>query len=348
MKSVIFCLQFLTVLLGLADAQYPPPGPKPKGLKISWVGHSFHVYLPKPVSQLATEAGIVGHVSLNTDMIGASQPCQHWTKGGGENGTNTVKDILKAAKADVMTMSLQQPNPDPCVPKFARLANQYKKDMRLMIQETWLPNSANPEEQCVLWGCKNRDAATVEGLEKTRQTIEIPFQNRMRWQLDGLNREIGTNFTTFVPVWEAVLKLRQLIAKGEVPGITKQSALFRDNLGHATPPLVHMTSYLWFAALYNINPIGSKVLGGDPAQEAIFQKLAWETILNAPLNGFGTVPGEAKGYKPLPPGAQPPPLGALPAGFPSNFTSTTALGIPQPQPKAAGRPPRGSMGLPRG
>ena len=78
-----------------------------------------------------------------------------------------------------------------------------------MVQETWLPNSANPEEQCQLWGCSNRNAATWDGLEKTRNTIEQPFSNRMRYQLDGLNRELGMNFTVFVPIWDAVLSLRQ-------------------------------------------------------------------------------------------------------------------------------------------
>jgi hypothetical protein len=81
--------------------------------------------------------------------------------------------------------------------------------MRLMVQETWLPNSANPEERCQLMGCSNRNAATWNGLDKTRQTIEIPFKNRMRYQLDSLNREFGMNFTTFVPIWDAVLGLRQ-------------------------------------------------------------------------------------------------------------------------------------------
>jgi hypothetical protein len=126
MKTKPTSLHFLIIVLAFSiehvRCQYPPPGPKPKGLKISWVGHSFHVYLPEPISRLATEARIQGHTNLGVDFIGASAPCQHWTKGGGEDGTNAVKNILKAARADVQTLSTQQPNPDPCVPKFARLA----------------------------------------------------------------------------------------------------------------------------------------------------------------------------------------------------------------------------------
>src|ERR1700684_3410529 len=91
-------VQTLAIVLGpnawITRSQYPPPGPKPKGLRISWVGHSFHVYLPSPVARLAIEAGIKGHRTLGIDFIGASMPCQHWNRGGGDNGTNAVKNIL--------------------------------------------------------------------------------------------------------------------------------------------------------------------------------------------------------------------------------------------------------------
>jgi hypothetical protein len=93
----------------------------PKGKKIQWMGHSFHFFLPEPVAKLAAEAGIEGHVTVGIDRIGASLPCQHWNKGG-ENGTNAVKDVLKAGKADVLTLSTREPAPDQCIPKFANLA----------------------------------------------------------------------------------------------------------------------------------------------------------------------------------------------------------------------------------
>jgi hypothetical protein len=94
----------------------------PKGKKVQWMGHSFHFFLPEPVAKLAQEAGIVGHETVGVDRIGASLPCQHWNKGGGENGTNAVKDVLRAGKADVLTLSTREPAPDECIPKFARAA----------------------------------------------------------------------------------------------------------------------------------------------------------------------------------------------------------------------------------
>lgn len=94
----------------------------PKGKKVQWMGHSFHWFLPEPVAALAKEAGIVGHVTVGVDRIGASLPCQHWNRGGtGENDTNAVKDALKAGKADVLTLATREPAPDDCIPKFAQL-----------------------------------------------------------------------------------------------------------------------------------------------------------------------------------------------------------------------------------
>jgi hypothetical protein len=84
--------------------------------------NSFHWFLPEPVAQLAKEAGIVGHKNIGVDRIGASEPCQHWNKGG---DTNAVKETLKAGAADVLTLATREKAPDPCIPKFVELAVSY-------------------------------------------------------------------------------------------------------------------------------------------------------------------------------------------------------------------------------
>lgn len=79
-----------------------------------------------------------------------------------------------------------------------------------MVHETWLPQSADREvEGCQPGGCSKRDAATYELLEKTRAQNEIPFMNRLRTQLSGINTGVGTNLTTIVPVWSAVISMRE-------------------------------------------------------------------------------------------------------------------------------------------
>jgi hypothetical protein len=120
----ITTLTFVSLLVATSAAAPTAP----KGKKVQWMGHSFHFFLPEPVAKLAAEAGIEGHVTVGIDRIGASLPCQHWNKGG-ENGTNAVKDVLKAGKADVLTLSTREPAPDQCIPKFANLAVRILKPM---------------------------------------------------------------------------------------------------------------------------------------------------------------------------------------------------------------------------
>jgi hypothetical protein len=114
-----------------------------------------------------------------------------------------------------------------------------------MVQETWLPTSAEGSEPCVPMGCSNRNGATFEGLGKTMSSIERPYHPHLRTQISGINKHLGHNTTTVVPVWEAVLQMRRMILKNQLPGVAKQSSLFMDNLGHPQKPLRDMASYMY-------------------------------------------------------------------------------------------------------
>ncbi|KAF2663167.1 hypothetical protein BT63DRAFT_128548 [Microthyrium microscopicum] len=280
-------------LLGLASATQARQAP-PKGKKIQYVSNSFHWWLAGPtgpVALLAKEAGIVGHEDIGVDRIPGSTPCQHWTKGG---ETNAVKVVLKAGKADVLTLVTREQMPDDCMPKFVALANSKRKDMRVMVQENWLVQSANPKvEACkdgkeLSWGCSDRDGATYEMLEQTRTKLQIPYRTKLRAQVDGLNAEFGKNFTTIVPIYDAVLTLREMVVNGKFPGVAKQSALFMDSLGHPKNEIKSLAGHMWFAAMYGINPVGMKAYASvnTPEQTKILQELAWETLNKEPFNGL--------------------------------------------------------------
>jgi len=110
------------ILLGLALASASPivdNTAPPKGYKIQFVGHSFHVFLPAPLASLAKEAKISGHETLNFDMIGASYPEQHWSKM--QSGKGVVKQNLQG-KATMLTLSTRELAPDPAIAKFADFA----------------------------------------------------------------------------------------------------------------------------------------------------------------------------------------------------------------------------------
>jgi hypothetical protein len=119
MHSLVLSCAFAAIV-SLSAAQKLGSGTIPKGKSIQWVGHSFHWFLPQPVAQLATEAGIKGHVNVGVDRIGASQVCQHWNKDNG-SGSNAVKDILKAGKTAVLTLATQGNPQEECIGKFIQL-----------------------------------------------------------------------------------------------------------------------------------------------------------------------------------------------------------------------------------
>jgi hypothetical protein len=172
------------------------------GLHVYFVGHSFHMFVVRPLIYLAREAGIQGHWAEGWDMIGGSTPLQHWER----EGTNEVL-------------------------------------------------------------------------------------GRLRAQLDAIDGRHGRPVTSVVPAGEAVLRLREAVVAGELPGVERQSGLFLDPLGHATQPTVDLVTYLWFAALYHLPVDGLTTLvdAADPTsadRQRALQRIAAETLAAEPRSGM--------------------------------------------------------------
>ena len=85
--------------------------------------------------------------------------------------------------------------------------------------------------------------------------------------------------------------LRENIAKGTAPGLSKQTDLFRDEIGHPREPLAELVTYCHFAAITGRNPDGLPVpaeLKNFPQAEALnrlLQKLAWEAVTGYAMSG---------------------------------------------------------------
>ena len=90
-----------------------------------------------------------------------------------------------------------------------------------------------------------------------------------------------------MPVGDAVVKLREQIAAGNFPGVTKQADLFRDPIGHGLGHVQALAAYCNFAAIYRRTPEGLKLNepGVDDAQHDILQRIAWDTVSNYPYSG---------------------------------------------------------------
>jgi hypothetical protein len=256
--------------------------PIDKGQRIFSAGHSFHTFMPKMLAELAKSAGIPDHKQIGISGIGASYVYQHWDV---EDAKNILKKALRDGEVDVLTLSPIY-LPDDGIENFARLGLEYNPGIRVTIQEFWLPydvfdvNYKKKRPEPV-----DRNARTVEDL----RSINEPYFKSMDDHVQALNQKLGKNVVLVVPVGQASLALRAKIIAGEAPGLKQQNDLFKDAIGHATPPLQWLTAYCHFAVIYRRSPAGLPCppdlldTGGEPLN-TLLQKLAWEALKAHPLS----------------------------------------------------------------
>ncbi len=133
----------------------------------------------------------------------------------------------------------------------------------------------------------DRNSRTVEQL----RAINDPYYKSMEDHVLELNQKFGKKVLFVVPVGQASLALRAKIIAGEAPGLKQQNDLFKDPIGHATPPLQWLTVYCHFAVIYRRSPVGLpcppelKETGGE-ALNTLLQQLAWDTVKAHPLSGL--------------------------------------------------------------
>lgn len=135
----------------------------------------------------------------------------------------------------------------------------------------------------------DRDDATAAQIDQGRANYQ-GYMDRMRAQLRGINERHGREMAFIVPAAEAVSRLRLQVIAGKVPGISKQSELFADAMGHAGPAVNDLVSYVWFATLYRRSPVGLQALDKEnsatsSARHQLLQEIAWQSVLDEPMSG---------------------------------------------------------------
>src|SRR5262249_1786775 len=100
----------------------------------------------------------------------------------------------------------------------------------------------------------------------------------------------GREYVYLIPIGPALVRLRQSILEGKVPGLTRQSELFRDPGSHPAQALQNLVAYCWFAAMYRRSPVGMTALDkpGDDTSVQLnryLERLAWEAITQEPMSG---------------------------------------------------------------
>ncbi len=283
---IVLAVLFGLTLVGRANSAADAAKPIEKGQRVFTAGHSFLMFMPPILRDMAQAAGIKDHVQVGVQGIGGSRVIQHWNL---PDDKNKAKQALKTGKVDVLILS---PIflPDEGIDNFTKLALAHNPAIRVMVQEFWLPFDAYNDGQ---FPPKQRPAKvdhTAKTLKKLRKE-HAPYFESMDAHVRELNQKYGKPVLFVVPVGQAVLALREKISAGEAPGLKTQEDLFADAIGHAKPPLAVLAAYCHFATVYRRSPVGLPVptaLAKQPEAEKLnrlLQALAWDAVRRHPLSG---------------------------------------------------------------
>jgi hypothetical protein len=265
----------------------------PKGLRVFTVGHSFHIWLSPLLAAEVAEAGMQGHEAKSMGLAG-STVIECWDVPNSKNThkqppVNTAKEALTAGTVDVLTLSPIW-MPDEGIDDFAKLGLEKNPNLRITVQEFWMPNDTYEPKYPLETHKKptvDHDAVDLAALKKAQDA----YDHDVETYVAGVNKKLGKNAIFIVPVGRAVLALRHKVAAGQAPGITKQSELFRDPWGHPQPPIEMLSVYCHYAVIYKRSPIGlpmPKRLQGTYRNDALnrlLQELAWNAVQECPMSG---------------------------------------------------------------
>lgn len=295
------------VLLGRAESgtsQETAPREPPTGMRVFVTGHSFHVFVAPRLEPLTKAAGIKRHALVGTQMIGASRVISHWfdlppAPADNKPSPPEQRDIFKMSKYDIAKPSLVGGNvdvftmspimsyvPDDGIDRFVELGLKHNSKMRFLVQASWVGwDGTLPGEK--ITKAEERDTRSLEVVTAANKR----FREALELQAGRLNTKVGHDVVFIAPVGDAVLKLRELIAAGKAPGVTKQSQLFMDLIGHGTEPVLSLTTYVNFACIYRVSPVGLKVAKNaaldqlSPKLDPLLRQIAWDTVTSYSFSG---------------------------------------------------------------
>jgi len=299
MKKVLCILILLVATAGAFGEDNPPATPKPDsgeplaaGQRIAAAHHSYFRGLPPLIDEMAKAAHLDGHRFVSAWYIGGSKSLHHWDI---RDEVNTTKKVLVAGSADVLVLTPVY-LPDEGIEKFARLGLEHNPDLRVTVQEFWLPFD---EYQPHYYDPpKIPTPAKVDHNAQTGDSLRAMHRryfDEMDAHLREVNAKLGRQALFAVPSGQAVIALREKILAGEAPGLKTQEDLFADPLGHPRPVLQALVAYVHYAVIYRLNPAGLPVpkalddlnLSEDEAVKLnrLLQELAWDEVLRHPLSG---------------------------------------------------------------
>lgn len=265
----------------------------PAGIRMFTCAHSFHAFVYRQVAEAALDAGIKGHVSAGISSIGGSRVIQHWNL---EDEKHQAKKALMEGRVDVLTLSPIW-LPDDGIGKFAKLGLEHNPNIRITVQEFWLPNDTYEPIYPLDTRKKVDHNATVPAELKQHQDR---YDRDVDDYVKAINKQLGRDVIVTVPVGQAALLLREKIIAGQAPGLKTQKDLFNDNWGHPTHPLQILSAYCHFAVIYKRSPVGLPLARDfirlkklkpewDEKLNRLLQEIAWEAVIHHSMSGVKVV-----------------------------------------------------------
>lgn len=257
--------------------------PGAEGTKVFVCAHSYMIYTADWLPQIAQTAG-VSHLKAGQQMIGGSQVIQHWNL---PDAQNQAKKALKEGIVDVLTVSPYLVMPDEGIDNFTKLGLEKNPKLRVLVQASWVPRDGKSGE----FTNAMRDSVTADEIRQMRDMHHSGWLKQLESQVATLNAAVGRETVHILPVSAAVYALRERVAEGKAPGLTKQSEMFRDDHGHPSDIMALLVSYCHFAAIYQRTPVGLPVPAKlkDHPQMAelnkLLQEIAWESVTTYPMSG---------------------------------------------------------------
>jgi hypothetical protein len=258
-----------------------------QGQRIFYTGHSFHVFIPPIMKNLAEAAGIRGQEDLGLSSIGGSRVIQHWDV---PEATNQAKAALRTGNVDVLTLAPIF-MPDDGIEKFATLAVEKNPKIRITVQLDWMwRDTVEPITELRTPRTWDYDAITGKELRE----IHAPVFKSIEDQVAVVNKKFDRTVLFIVPAGQAVIALRERILAGKGGGLKTQTELFRDRVGHPDIPLQVLVAYCHYAVIYRRSPVGlplpeilasAKKPGCDKETDLILQEVAWEAVTQHPQSG---------------------------------------------------------------
>ena len=229
------------------------------------------------------------------------------------DANHQAKPVVESGNLDVLTLGGMH-TPDEGVDTFATVGIEHNPKLIVTYQEFWLPydHLDYPLTRKNFFGDLTtvlhpwKDTADITKVTKETTNFDLPTAD----QLDKLhepyfkgidqyvadqNKKLGRRVIRIVPVGQAVLALRRKVIAGELPGVSKQSELFQDNLGHPSDEIRALAGYCHFIVIHQkdprstplpLFPFGRRDHPFKQDTNLILQEIAWKAVTEHPLSGF--------------------------------------------------------------